>query len=108
MPIVRPPAPRSRIEEDGATLRITIPSQKQLYLIVFMSVWLIPWALGELTVGGIIVGGLTALLTGNVAGAPGVIPALAGGGLFLLVWFIGWTVGGLWALYVWLWQVSGK
>ncbi len=29
------------------------------------------------------------------------------GGLFLVAWLGGWTVGGAFAIYAWLWQVKG-
>ncbi len=60
----------------------------------FLGFWLCGWAVGEVTVIGI----LTGLLFGGWGG-----PAQQGGdlcgGLFLIVWLGGWTVGGFAAMF---------
>jgi len=91
MPI-KPYAARHSLDDWGDSLKITIPSKKQWFQILFMGFWLIGWAFGEITVGGII-------LTGKGYG---------GMGIFLLAWFGGWTIGGGYALYIFLWQLFGR
>ncbi len=117
MPILEPPALKSEIEEQGSTLRLVIPSPKNWFVVAFMSFWLLGWLAGELFVGGMIAGGLIALLGGLIhLLAPNLVESPVGGAefalafpsMFLCVWFIGWTVGGAFAIYSWLWQVTGK
>ncbi len=58
---------------------------------LFLPIWLIGWAFGEVTV-------ITQLL-GPTGGEP------VG---FLLVWLAGWTVGGVFTLGFFLWMLAGK
>jgi len=86
---------------DGATLRIPVPLQKQWGVVVFLTVWLTGWAFGEIMVGAILLGQLaTLIIKGSLTRGVGEI-------LFMGVWFTGWTIGGGFALYTWLWNVTG-
>ncbi len=96
MPPVKPIAQRHYSEDIGNRLFITIPSRKNWFLIPFLGVWLAGWAFGEIMVGGIILGGLL----GKGFDGPPV--------LFLFVWFIGWTIGGAFAIYAFFWQLIGR
>lgn len=54
MPVVELAQPKSRIEEDGAILRIAMPSPKNWFVIAFTSVWLIGFLCGGILAGGFI------------------------------------------------------
>lgn len=97
MPPVKPLAPRHYSEDIGNRLVVTIPSRKNWFLILFMGVWLIFWAFGEIMVGGIIVAGLF-----GYRGFDG--PPV----LFLFVWFTFWSIGGAFAIYAFFWQLIGR
>jgi hypothetical protein len=108
MPIVQPPKERHSIQDEGTSLRVTVPSRRNYFTMFFLGFWLAGWAFGEIMVGGILIAGITKLLFNTpeldkfgVAGFPWV-------GLFLLVWLGGWTLGGGFALYNFLWQLAGK
>lgn len=85
---------------------ITIPSKKNWFIILFLGFWLIGWAVGEISVIGILSAGLLKAVTGGI---PDALTAGAGAfsGLFMVAWLGGWTVGGAFAIYAWLWQVKG-
>ena len=104
MSIVKPPTAIHTISKRDDTLEIIIPTTKKWLQITFLSFWLIFWVFGELAVLGIFIAstfqGLSAGLAQAATSGP---PAL-----FLLIWLIGWTIGGSFALYAWLWQLAGK
>jgi hypothetical protein len=83
--------PRVTIEGGPEGLHIAIPTSRSLFLVVFLGVWLVGWAMGE-------VNALTQALSGRM-GLPGPV---------LLFWLLLWTAAGLAALYVWLWRLAGK
>jgi len=83
--------PRVTIEGGPEGLDIVIPSSRSLFLVVFLGVWLVGWAMGE-------VNALTEALSGRM-GLPGPV---------LLFWLLLWTAAGLAALYIWLWRLAGK
>jgi hypothetical protein len=111
MPVIQPPKERHTSQDDGTSLKITIPSRKNYFAILFLGFWLVGWAIGEVVVGGLVILGIIGLLfnlpeIGNIK-----IEGMAGmsfGGLFILVWLGGWTVGGGYALYTFLWHLAGK
>jgi xanthosine utilization system XapX-like protein len=107
MPIVNPAAPRHTLEDRGDSLAIIIPARRQWFAIIFLCVWLMVWAFGGLVVGGGLLVGLFQLLGGDLK-MP--VPPVqgAGVGLVVLVWFVGWTIGGAFALYTLLWQLAGR
>ncbi len=105
MTYVEPAKPRYTVVDSFGQLTISIPSRKNWFMILFLSFWLIGWAVGEIFVFWV-----------------AVVPALRGlpgeGGeettsfpwflrLFLLAWLGGWTVGGVVAIRVWLWNLKG-
>ncbi|MFZ2538637.1 MAG: hypothetical protein WAX04_07030, partial [Oscillospiraceae bacterium] len=75
----------------GSVLRITIPTKKNWFSIIFLPIWLVGWLVGEVMISG--------QLLANEAGTPD---------LFLIVWLIGWTAGGAFAILAFLWQLVGK
>ena len=101
MALVEPARPRSTISQDPDALRVVIPSRRQWFALVFLTVWLCFWVVGEVAVGGMVLGDLLHRGLGSLPGA-----LLPGG--FLLIWLTGWTIGGGFALFAWLWQVFGK
>ena len=112
MPIVQPPKQRHSMQEEGTSLKFTIPSPKQYFMIFFLGFWLIFWTFGEFAALGIVFGGILQLVLKNPValqevGAGG-LAGLLGGGIFMLVWLTGWTIGGGLALYTFLWQLAGK
>jgi len=82
---------RSKIEDAPCGLRITIPAKKNYFLILFLAFWLVGWAFGEVTV--------IAQVLNSESDAPK---------LFMLAWLGAWTVGGAFAVYVWIWNVKGQ
>jgi hypothetical protein len=95
-----------KIEQTADGTIISIPSRKNWFIILFIGFWLIGWAVGEVSVIGILSAGVIKALNNGIPeiskNGPG-----AFGGLFLFAWLGGWTVGGAFAIYAWLWQVKG-
>lgn len=108
MPVIKPPKERCKIEESVASLKISIPARKNYFMLFFLGFWLIGWAFGEVIVSGMLLAGIFGLFARSSlfdgAGAAG----FSGGGLFLLAWLGGWTLGGGFALYAFFWQLAGK
>ena len=92
MTIIKPGAARSIISTTIRGLEIVIPSKKNIFLILFLAVWLAGWAFGEFTVP-------TEFFKGNPN---------SGSIIFTSVWLVFWTIGGGFAIYTWLWNVAGK
>jgi hypothetical protein len=104
MPVV-PPTPRFQVEPLDTATRITIPSKKNWFIILFMGFWLMGWALGEVAVLGIILTSVLGIAFGKTVAASASFAGISG---FLLIWLGAWTVGGGYAIYTWLWQIAGK
>lgn len=83
---------RVTIADTSEGLRIVMPCRRSWFVILFLTFWLCGWAVAEFMVA-------KQLLHGD---------APPEGELFMLAWFGVWTVGGLFAIYAWLWQVMGK
>jgi hypothetical protein len=93
MALVPVPRLEAHIEPTiGGGFRLTMPKRRALFPMLFLPVWLVGWAIGEIAV-------LRHLLTGSHSGAPP---------LFMLVWVTGWTLGGGWALATVAWLVAGR
>jgi len=86
---------------DGSTLRIPIPLQKQKSIVVFFSVWLIIWTLGEFAAAGVLLNQLLSFIRSGALSI-GIFEVL-----FMSFWLTGWTIGGGFAIYTWLWSVTG-
>lgn len=89
--ILDPHAGRSTIHETPNGISLEVPALKKPLQLLFLGAWLCMWSLGWVTVFGILLSG--------VAGP---------GGLFLLLWFVGWTIGGLWAIGNFGWMAIGR
>lgn len=100
---VAPGPPRYTIQDDFATLRVTIPARRNWPIILFLGFWLTGWATGEIIVGALFLRGLLALLRGQ---PPDV--GEGAGMLFMGIWLTLWTFGGGFALLTWLWNLAGK
>jgi len=85
--------PRLRVTLSGGPegLEIVIPAQRNLVVVLFLGVWLAGWVMGELTT-------LADFLKGGPRRPEG----------YVLLWLTLWTVGGVFAVYMWLWMLVGK
>lgn len=81
---------RFPIIETLTTVSARVPSQKNVFYMLFISVWLIAWAFGE-------VSAINTLLFSDQAENKA----------FMLVWLTMWTLGGGWAIGCLLWQLAG-
>jgi len=89
--IEQPFSGRATLDFNGRSLKISIPSRKNAFIILFFCVWLVGWFFGEKSA-------LTEILRSENIAANG----------FLLFWLIGWTIGGLFALAILLWTAFGE
>ncbi len=96
MAIERVSAGRAQINNTGNGLEISIPSKKNWFIIIFLSIWMCGWAIGE-------VSAITALATGVVSSKNS-----GGAGLFMTVWLTGWTVGGAFCIAILGWNLAGR
>jgi hypothetical protein len=94
MRMVRPAAPRATITETPEGLRVVIPTQRNWFLLVFLTLWLAIW----LGAGPLVFASLLASLGRQPPGEM----------LFRAVWLCGWAAGALWAGYTWLRTVVGR
>ena len=81
------------IEETPDGLRITMPVPRVGCVAIFMTVWLMGWAAGEISA-------LRALFSMGLSFVPG--------SAFMLLWLAGWTVGGVAAAGVLLMTLDGR
>jgi len=88
---IAPPGCRSVTTDGPEGLQIVIPAGRNIPILLFLSAWLVGWAVGEITVA-------RQLLAGTRGPAD----------LFLIAWLTMWTLGGGWAIYTWLWSAVGK
>ena len=86
------PQPRAIITETPTGLLITIPANRNWFVVLFVGFWMCGWLFGECAVIYTLAKGKTPL------------PA----NLFLLAWLGAWSVGGVFSGYLWLWNVAGK
>ncbi|MGC4052606.1 MAG: hypothetical protein QM757_25025 [Paludibaculum sp.] len=83
---------QARISYPSGNLEVSLPSRKNWFILIFLGIWMIGWAVGELGVLGL-------LFSGIVQGpAPPII----------LAWLILWTIGGILALTFLLWGLIGR
>ncbi len=85
--ILDPHSGRALINEHPNGLHLEVPARKRPFQLIFLCAWLCMWAFGWLSAFN----GL-----------------FAGGGLFIFIWLIGWTVGGLWAMITVGWMAIGQ
>ena len=89
--IVTPQRPRFLVEE-GPGLRVTLPCKKDWFRILFFSVWLVGWYLGE---------------SNEI---PKVIKGVRSGQVPIsdLVWLVMWSLAGLFLSFWITWRLLGK
>jgi hypothetical protein len=92
MTLVNPKEGRSKVIKEDSNLKIVIPSKKKVFIITFLSFWLIMWFIGELEV-------LSALIFSNPP-----ISAI----FFFVFWLVIWTIGGAFFLFILGWNIAGK
>ena len=85
------PARRFAVRSHAGRLEIVIPAPCNILVAIFLAAWLGAWCFSERWA-------IQALLHGKDSNAP----------LALILWFVGWTVGGIWTLIVLLWQFAGR
>ena len=89
---VEPSQARFRWDDQMGHLRLTLPARRNWPMLVFLSAWLVGWAFGEFTVPTQFFG---------KSGRTGI-------DLFTAAWLVMWTIGGAFAMYVWLWNLVGR
>lgn len=90
---IESPAGRSVIQDVGMDLVILVPSKKNWFVLLFLGAWLFGWVYG-------LVSALEMLKYFDVNNP--------GAELFTMVWLVGWTIGGAFAIYIFLWGLVGK
>jgi hypothetical protein len=93
MSMTIPQARQAVVSYHGDSLQIVIPAKKDGFMILFLTIWLIIWAVAEIA-------SPVALMNYKDEGI-GVV-------VVLVVWLIVWTIGGLYAMFAWLWNTQGK
>jgi len=89
---MNPSASRVIVTDGPGGLRLLIPAKRNWFIILFMGFWLCMWAVGEIMVP-------IQFLKGEI---PGITV------MFVLAWLGAWTVGGAFAIYLWLWNLMGR
>jgi hypothetical protein len=87
----RPYAGKATILESTHETVVTIPTKKNWFLLVFITVWLCGWAIGWLSATG----------TLTFSGGTDV-------DAFLAVWLTLWTIGGFFIINFYVWMLLGK
>jgi len=105
---VAPPLPRFQVETTDSGFRVTIPSQKNWLIIIFMSLWLAGWSAAGIMVIGILALGVIATVWGTATGEAQPSTGLFGISSFMLIWLGMWAVGEYLVLYTVLWRIAGK
>jgi len=92
MGYVIPQNMRSTINQRNGELTIEIPVKRNWFILLFLSFWLCGWVLGEIMVP-------VMFFSKETQGPPM---------LFAIAWLGMWTIGGGFAILIWLWQINGK
>ena len=91
MATVPVPTGRAKFQDDGLSLRVAIPSRRNIVVILFLAAWLGGWYFGETSA-------LRQILS----------PDSTTPRAFLGFWLAGWTIGGLCAAFLLLWMLLGR
>ena len=92
MSFVPVPGDIATVTESVDGLAVSIPAKRNLFVLVFLTFWLIGWAFGEVTVP-------LQLLNPQEPNVPTT---------FLLAWLGMWTIGGGAAISIWAWMQFGQ
>lgn len=107
--IERPNSPQAKVFNTTAGLKIEIPSKKNWFIIVFLTAWLGGWLLGELFALSSVFGNIYSSIFSVIDQYNGEDKGfIAIESFFILFWLIGWSIGGFFAIRVWLWMIVGK
>ena len=80
---------QSTIEDGLEGLRFVFPSQRNIFVMIFLPVWMVGWFFGEISA-------IKSLRNGEEFS------------LFLMTWLTFWTFGGISAAFNLLWMLAGK
>ncbi len=83
---------RAIIKKDIGLLEIKIPARKRIFIMLFLSVWLVGWLFGEFSA---------------LVGIFSIDEMVIFTSIFMLVWITGWTIGGCVAIIIWFWMLIG-
>src|SRR5262245_57941649 len=98
----RPESIRSRVTLDEINgLEISIPAARKVSLMLFLGLWLIGWAFGELAVGGALIMQAFGLAIGPRIHGVENLP-------FMLFWLCFWTAAGILVMDALVWQFRGR
>jgi hypothetical protein len=89
---INPSASRVTVAGGPDGLGLLIPPKRNWFIILFMGFWLSVWGVCEIMIP-------TQFIKGEIPGITVV---------FLLAWLGAWTVGGAFAIYLWLWNLMGR
>ena len=92
MAIVSPAQPKASVEETSRGLEVSIPARRNVFITLFLGLWLCGWAVGEIMVP-------TSFFAKDASG-----PAVP----FVAAWFAMWTLGGGFAIYAFFWSLVGR
>jgi hypothetical protein len=91
---------RSQVTQSGGNLSIMVPAPSNLYVNIFMLIWLTAWTIGGYWAASNFASGPT---------NPGPDSSgFTGGRLFLGVWLCGWLYGEIAVIYQLLWSFFGR
>ncbi len=90
--IEKPLEGRATIGKEGNSLYISIPTRKNWFGILFLGAWLGCWYVGETSA-------IDQVFTKGSESFES---------LFLVFWLVGWTVGGILFIAVFLWKIGGR
>jgi hypothetical protein len=92
MTMIAPARSRASVQDTAAGLEIIVPARRNLFVTLFLGLWLCGWLIGEVVVP-------VAFFRGGSHAGPAV---------FTAVWFVFWTIGGGFTIYVFSWSLAGK
>ncbi|MDB6061741.1 MAG: hypothetical protein JWM78_1844 [Verrucomicrobiaceae bacterium] len=81
---------RATVSSGAGALEIVIPSRKNIFVLVFLFAWLGGWYFGE------------------TSAIKSLFQPTAHDQWFLMFWLLGWSVGGVFVGFSWLWNLLGK
>jgi hypothetical protein len=90
MDTISVPKGRASVSTEFDGMQIVIPARKRIFVLLFLPVWLVGWAFGEVTA------------------IRGLGDAHVNDNGFLAFWLLGWSVGGAFALFALLWNLAGR
>lgn len=88
---IEPQTARFQIKPSADGLHAIIPARRHIFIMLFITVWLGGWIMGEVSVIGQLLHSREQTPTA-----------------FLTFWLAGWTLGGAFAIGAVLWQLAGK